>query len=136
MNVRDVMEPSPGSCSEHSTLREVARIMLETDAKVLPILEEGRSRLKGVVRSKDVISKCMKEHKDPVTTPVSEVMTSPTFSVREETPWGQCQELMKNNLLDCLPVTDRNGHFLGFVYSEGEGAGIVAQPQEIPSPRI
>jgi CBS domain-containing protein len=61
--------------------------MAEYDVGALVVLKENRgTRAVGVITDRDIAMRCVAEKIDPDTTLVSEIMTTPVFTVRDETP--------------------------------------------------
>ena len=69
------------------TVRVAAQRMAEFDVGALVILKEERAtRAVGVLTDRDIVVRCVAEQLDLEQTKVSEIMTTPVFTVRDETP--------------------------------------------------
>ena len=69
------------------TVRVAAQRMAEFDVGALVILKEERAtRAVGILTDRDIVVRCVAEQLDPEQTKVSEIMTTPVFTVRDETP--------------------------------------------------
>lgn len=69
------------------TIRKAAERMAEFDVGALVVLKEDRAtRAVGVLTDRDIVVRCIAERFDPEQTRVSEIMTTPVFTVRDETP--------------------------------------------------
>jgi CBS domain-containing protein len=61
--------------------------MAEYDVGALVVLKEERgTRAVGIVTDRDIVLRCVGEQLDPENTSVADIMTSPVFTVRDETP--------------------------------------------------
>jgi CBS domain-containing protein len=61
--------------------------MAEYDVGALVVLKEDRAtRAVGVLTDRDIVVRCVVEQLDPDHATVSEIMTTPVFTVRDETP--------------------------------------------------
>ena len=69
------------------TVRVAAQRMAEFDVGALVILKEERAtRAVGILTDRDIVVRCVAQQLDPEQTKVSEIMTTPVFTVRDETP--------------------------------------------------
>lgn len=73
------------------SIREAARRMADFDVGTLVVLEEPHSgdrasRAVGVVTDRDIVLRCVARELDPDEATVSDVMTTPVHTVRDETP--------------------------------------------------
>lgn len=75
------------TASPDDTIRTAARRMAEFDVGTLVVLKEDRAtRAVGVITDRDIVIRCVAEQVDLDQTTVSEIMTTPVFTVRDETP--------------------------------------------------
>lgn len=78
------------TASPDESIRKAARRMAEYDVGALVVLKEDRAtRAVGVVTDRDIVLRCVAEQLDPEKTTVSEIMTTPVFTVRDETPLNE-----------------------------------------------
>jgi CBS domain-containing protein len=78
------------TASPEESIRKAARRMAEYDVGALVVLKEDRAtRAVGVLTDRDIVLRCVVEQLDPEKTAVSEIMTKPVFTVRDETPLGE-----------------------------------------------
>ena len=69
------------------SIRKAAERMAEFDVGALVVLKETRAtRAVGVITDRDIVVRCVAERLDPETTTVADIMTTPVFIVRDETP--------------------------------------------------
>ena len=75
------------SASPDESVLTAARRMTEYDVGTLIVLKEERgTRAVGILTDRDIVVRCVAEQLDPHQTSVSNVMTTPVFTVRDETP--------------------------------------------------
>jgi CBS domain-containing protein len=75
------------TASPNESIRAAARRMAEFDVGTLVVLKENRgSYAVGVITDRDVAIRCVAEKLDPDEALVSEVMTTPVYSVSDDTP--------------------------------------------------
>lgn len=69
----------------------------------------------GILTSTDICDKIVAQGRNPSTTKVSEVMTTPIITVNREMPLHECAVLMKDRRIHHLPVTDESGALVGMI---------------------
>ena len=78
------------TASPDESVRKAARRMTEYDVGALVVLKENRgAHAVGVLTDRDIVVRCIAAQLDPDDTAVSEIMTTPVFTVRDETPINQ-----------------------------------------------
>ncbi|MGM0590390.1 MAG: CBS domain-containing protein [Halobacteriota archaeon] len=92
----------------HEDVREVARVLVEGDVKIAPVIE-GES-LWGIV-TEDAILEAVLENLDALT--VEEIYTDETVTVAEKDHVGQAINLLRENGISRLPVHDGDGALTG-----------------------
>lgn len=74
------------SASPVETIRSAARRMAEYDVGTLVVLETTHgSRAVGVITDRDITTRCVAEKLDPDEATVSEIMTTPVYTVPDDT---------------------------------------------------
>ena len=69
------------------SIRKAARRMAEFDVGALVVLKEDRAtRAIGVLTDRDIVLRCVAEQLDLDETTVEQIMTTPVFTVRDQTP--------------------------------------------------
>ena len=94
--------------TEH--VREVARVLVESNAKIAPVYEG--EKLWGVV-SEDAILGAVLDNLDSLT--VSDIYTESVVTVTEDTHIGRAINLLREHGISRLPVLDDDGHISGMV---------------------
>ena len=84
-----------------------ATLMHERGIGGLVVLDAGR--VAGMFTERDILRRVVAMRRDPATTPVSEVMTSPVAFCRRETTLNECRAVMTEKRIRHLPVVDEKG---------------------------
>ena len=63
----------------------------------------------GVITERDVLRRVVAERRDPATTTIREVMTTPVVTCRPEAKLEECSTVMTARRIRHLPVADENG---------------------------
>jgi CBS domain-containing protein len=75
------------TASPDESIRAVARRMEEYDVGTLVVLKENRgAQAVGVITDRDIAVRCVARNLDPDAIFVSEIMTAPARTVRDDTP--------------------------------------------------
>jgi CBS domain-containing protein len=75
------------TASPDESVLAAARRMAEYDVGTLVVLEEDRgASAVGLITDRDIVVRCVAEQRALDDTPVSDIMTKPVFTVRDETP--------------------------------------------------
>ena len=120
MQVRDAMTRDVRVAAPGQSIRDVAKIMDEIDAGVLPVGENDR--LVGMITDRDIAVRAVAAGKGPET-PVSEVMsTEKVLYCFEDDDVDDVAKNMGDVKVRRLPVMDRNKRLVGII-SLGDVAG-------------
>ena len=84
-----------------------ATLMNERAIGGLVVLDEGR--VAGMFTERDILRRVVAMRRDPATTPVGEVMTTPVAFCRPETTLEECRAVMTDQRIRHLPVVDGKG---------------------------
>lgn len=84
-----------------------ATLMNERGIGGLVVLDGGR--VAGMFTERDILRRVVAMRRDPASTPVREVMTSPVAFCRQETTLGECRAVMTEKRIRHLPVVDGKG---------------------------
>ncbi len=98
----DVMTIPPSA-----TVLEAARAMTERGIGGMPVLSDGE--IVGVFTERDILRRVVVALRDPATTTVSEVMSTPVISCGRATTTEECTEMMTSRRMRHLPVVDETG---------------------------
>ena len=113
---KDVMTKGPVYAYPHDTVAHVARLMRSEDIGSVPVVDEDASKqLVGIVTDRDLTIKVVAEELNPVTTKVSEVMTTDVVTCREGDDIETALDAMARNQLRRIPVVDKNNKLIGII---------------------
>lgn len=115
-SIEQIMTRDPSCSTPETTVRDVARMMLEHDCGEIPIVESGdKGRVIGVVTDRDITCRVVAVGKDPQTTTVSDVMTDSVVTIRENADLAEALEKMEQYQVRRLPVVDAQGNICGII---------------------
>ncbi|MDF1505380.1 CBS domain-containing protein [Roseisolibacter sp. H3M3-2] len=97
-----------------TTVLDASTLMVGRGIGGVLVVEDGV--LVGIFTERDVLRRVVAVQRDPATTAVREVMTSPVLTVAPETPLEDCRVLMSERRIRHLPVT-ADGALVGVVSS-------------------
>lgn len=116
MQVREIMTAKPVCCNAKTSLRDVARAMVQHDCGEIPVTDgNGQNTLIGVVTDRDIVVRMIAEGKNPLDHTADECMTSPVVVVWESTQVEDCARLMEEHQIRRVPVVDGGGACCGIV---------------------
>lgn len=94
-----------------ATVREGARIMLETGVDCVVVEQPGQ--LLGVFTAHDAVRRVLAAGRDPGSTTLAEVMTSPVITCGPKDNVRRCKRLMAEHEITHLVVVDDRGYLKG-----------------------
>ena len=128
--VCDVMTAPAVSVTEHTSYKQIARLLSEHRLSALPVLSRG-GRVIGVVSEADLLHKQERQHAarpggmswrlhrkaaaKARARNAGQLMTSPAVTIHPDAPVGSAARLLSRHHLRRLPVVDSGGHLLGIV---------------------
>ena len=95
------------SVSVTASVLEAARVMNQQGIGGVVVYEGGD--LAGIFTERDILRRVVAEQKDPATTPVRDVMTSPVRSCTNSSTLDECMSVMTQHRVRHLPVVDEQG---------------------------
>jgi CBS domain-containing protein len=113
MNASELMTPNPVTCSSSTNLAQAARLMLDADCGILPVLVDGQ--LQGVVTDRDLFIALGTRDRRASSVTVGEVMQAPVFSCGPDDDVHAVLQLMKEHGVRRVPVEGFNKSLLGIV---------------------
>jgi CBS domain-containing protein len=96
-----------------ATVLEAALVMNEHRVGAVVVLDGGQ--VAGMFTERDVLRRVVGERRDPVTTPVSAVMTTEVVCCTPETTVEEARVAMKDRRIRHLPVVDGGGRLQGLI---------------------
>ena len=99
---------SPGTfkMDADASVLDAALMMTHLGVGALVVTDAGRI---GIFSERDLLRRVVAEQRDPATTILRDVMTSPVVSCRPETSLLECLAMVEGNNIRHLPVVDANG---------------------------
>ncbi len=88
-----------------ATVLEAARLMNERGIGSVVVIE--KSRLVGIFTERDVLRRVVAEQRDPSTTKLAEVMTSPVACAARHTTLDEVRKVMREKHIRHVPVAER-----------------------------
>jgi CBS domain-containing protein len=119
MLVKDVMTKQVVTAAPEASIRDVARLMSESDTGVIPIIDGD---LLGMVTDRDIVVRAVAEGLDSNTS-ISEIMTAGIESCLEEDELKEAADRMSELQMRRLLVFNDAGMIAG-ILSLGDIAGI------------
>jgi CBS domain-containing protein len=92
---------------------DAVRLMFDRKVGALAVTE--MRRCVGIFTERDLLRRVVHAGKDPATTRVKEVMTSPVVSVSDHTSIAEAAGIMRENNFRHLAIVDRRGQLEGIV---------------------
>ena len=106
-------DPVVRSVPPTATIQDAVATMSTYRIGCVVILDEGR--LAGIFTERDVLSRVVAGHRNPVTTQVHEVMTCEMVCCQPDTDLEEARSVFKNRRIRHLPVVDEGQKLLGLV---------------------
>jgi CBS domain-containing protein len=125
MNIRTICSRVVASAAETESVKAGALRMAEYGVGTLVMVNENRHPV-GIVTDRDVMLRCVAEGKDPVDTPLSEIMTSPVRTLHEMSPMDEALDAMQKVAARRLVITDDDGAVVG-ILSIDDVIGLVSE---------
>lgn len=114
MDVRSVMTPDPATCQADTPIHEVARLMLEHDCGLVPVIDESGKPV-GTVTDRDIALRVVAEGRDPQQCTAQDCMTSPVTTVSVDSNLAETTDLMEREQVRRMLVVDQDGRLVGIV---------------------
>lgn len=112
-HVKDIMTRGLEHVSASATIQHAAERMAEKDIGFLAI-SNGQAA-GGVITDRDIIVRCLAQHKDPENTTVQECMTTEMTSLSEEADVQEAARIMQEKQIRRVLATDDSGKLTGVV---------------------
>lgn len=116
MQVREIMTPKPACCTATTSLRDVARAMVQHDCGEIPIVDgDDHGTLIGVITDRDIVCRMVADGRNPLDYTAEQCMSTPVVVVWESTQIEDCARLMEEHQIRRVPVVDGGGACCGIV---------------------
>jgi len=113
MLVREIMSTTIGFIETDASLVKAAEAMTTLDVGFLPVTDNGK--LAGVLTDRDIVTRAVREGRDPNATLVQDVMTHDATSISEQSPVAEAADVMKRKKIRRVLVHDADKNLVGIV---------------------
>ncbi len=97
---------SVAALGPEATVLEAAALMNERGIGSVVVIDD-KKRLAGIFTERDVLRRVVAEQRDPATTKLADVMTSPVACAAPHTTLDEIRNVMRQRRIRHLPVADR-----------------------------
>lgn len=122
LRCRDIMTRSLTVAVRENTLQEVAAMMRDSDAGVIPVVESSsesdanhQGKLVGVITDRDIVVRAVADGKDITTTKAEEIMTNELHTALADDRIFDVIRKMGDKQIRRVPVVDADGNLCGIV---------------------
>jgi len=114
MNLLQLCDPEAAAVSVEATVADAIHKMLDYHVGAVGVVD-GEGRVAGIFTERDVLRKFSLAGRDPQSTPVRELMTTPVEMATEQTGPGEAMATMVERHFRHLPVVNNDGKLLGIL---------------------
>ncbi len=114
MNVLQLCDPEAAAVSVDATVADAIHKMLDYHVGAVGVVDQ-EGRVAGIFTERDVLRKFSLAGRDPQSTPVRELMTTPVEMATEQTGPGEAMATMVERHFRHLPVVNNDGKLLGIL---------------------
>lgn len=112
--LKDVMTRGIECLSSNDTVQNAADCMAENDIGFIAIADsEGHGR--GVLTDRDIVIRCLAQHKDPAMTTIGECMSQQVSALPKDADIREAAELMEKQQIRRVVVVDEQQRCCGVV---------------------
>ena len=113
MQLKEIMTRKVEVVSPDANLNEAAKQMNSLDIGALPVCHHDR--LVGIVTDRDIVVRALAEGREPRSTSVAQIMTSPIQYAFEDQPITEAAKIMEDIQIRRLPILNRDMRLVGIV---------------------
>lgn len=114
MLARDVMTRNPACCTPHTTLDDVAKLMVHNHCGEIPVVD-AFDRLIGVVTDRDIVCRVVAEGKNPMGYTAETCMSTPVVTVAANAGLQDVVSTMEQHQVRRVLVVDERGSCVGII---------------------
>ena len=111
---RDVMTRDPACCTPHSTLDQVAKLMVQNNCGEIPVVDVN-DQLIGVITDRDIVCRAVADGKNPMAHTVDTCMSQPVVTVGADASLDDVVSTMEKHQIRRVPVVDERGCCAGII---------------------
>ena len=142
MKAKEVMTKQPQCCTSDNSLVTVARMMIECDCGAIPVVGDLEARMPiGVITDRDMVIRAIAVSQNPLELTARDCMTTPAFTVTEDTDLDDCIELLEERQIRRVLVVDKRGACCGIIaqadvasHASKRTAGELLRGVSLPTP--
>jgi CBS domain-containing protein len=108
------MTLDPACCTPHTTLDQVAKMMVQNDCGEIPVIDH-RDQPIGVITDRDIVCRVVAEGKNPTAYTAEMCMSQPVITVRTDDPLDAVLSTMEKHQIRRVPVVDEEGCCAGII---------------------
>ena len=113
MSLKPLMTKELTSLPSTATALDAAKYM--TDMNVGSVIVVDDDKPSGILTDRDIVTKVLSQDKDPKTTKIRDIMTSPAVTISEDRYIIDVTRLMSERGIRRFPVVDANGKIIGVI---------------------
>lgn len=110
---RDVMTRNPKSVRPNDPVTQIAQLMVDEDAGIIPVVDGGK--LVGVVTDRDIVCRMVVAGTDPKTVKASDVMSVDVECVTERDTLHEVLQIMGEHQVRRVPVVAKDDRLVGII---------------------
>ncbi len=114
MTLLELCDPEAAAVPVEATVADAIHKMLDHHVGAVGIVDQ-EGRVAGIFTERDVLRKFSLTGRDPESTPVRELMTTPVEMATEQTGPGEAMATMVERHFRHLPVVNNDGKLLGIL---------------------
>lgn len=114
MSLLDICEQHPPVVSPEATVADAVRRMLDEHVGAIAVVDSEHV-VAGIFTERDVLKRMSLSGRDPNTTPIREMMTTPVELATEQTTEVEALSVMLERHYRHLPIVDAGGRLLGML---------------------
>lgn len=115
MQAKEIMSESPACCTPSDNLRDAAKLMVECNCGLLPVVD-GSQNLIGVVTDRDIVCRVLAKDMDCSNASVQNAMTTgKLWCVQPEASIEDVIEKMEEGQVRRIPVVDAGNKVVGII---------------------
>jgi CBS domain-containing protein len=114
MTILEMCDSEAASVPIDATAERAIRTMLDRHVGAVAIVDEHK-RVAGIFTERDVLRRLSLSDRDPRTTPVRDVMTTPVEMATSDTTPSEALSTMVERHYRHLPIVEEDGHLLAML---------------------
>lgn len=111
---RDVMTADPARCTAHTSVDEIAKLMVQNNCGEIPVVDTA-DHVVGVVTDRDIVVRVVAHSKNPMAHTAEECMSHSVVTVDPETPLEEIIATMEKHQIRRVPVVAADGCCAGII---------------------